>query len=128
MEFPNLTAINDNSEMTMRECFRGCTNLKYVNMPKLSSISSDGFDYIFYGCTNLMYVNFSEATAVLSGYSVPSAFGNTNNTYKVIVPDSLYDSWIAASGWSTIASHIVKASEYLVIMTQYTGYDNMDNN
>lgn len=33
---------------------------------------------------------------------------------KIVVPDALYDTWIAATNWSssTIVSHIVKASEY----------------
>ena len=29
----------------------------------------------------------------------------------IIVPDALYDEWIAASNWSTYADYIYKASE-----------------
>lgn len=44
--------------------------------------------------------------------SVPS-LPNTNlfsasgvDNYTVLVPDNLYDSWIAASNWNSISSHI----------------------
>lgn len=65
----------------------------------------------FYGCTNLEVVDFSEATAV-PALSSSWAFYDTNNTYKVVVPDALYNDWIAASNWSALSSHIVKVSEY----------------
>ena len=98
-----------------------------VDIPKWSYDTPLGTDGMFNGCTSLQYVNIAQATAIPNGANVSTMFGNTNDTYKVIVPDALYDSWIAAYGWSDIATHIVKASEYPVIMTQYGGQDNMDN-
>lgn len=67
----------------------------------------------FNGCTALEVVDFSEATAVPALYNV-NAFANTNSTYKIVVPDALYDTWIATTNWSNanIKPHIVKASEY----------------
>ena len=56
-------------------------------------------------------MNFSQATAVPTLSNV-NAFNSTNATYKIVVPDALYSSWTTASNWSSIASHIVKASEY----------------
>lgn len=83
-------------------------------MKKLYSVnSSSGFNNAFTGCTALELVDFSEATEVPALSNV-NAFSNTNNTYSIVVPDSLYSSWIASSNWSdsTIVGHIVKASEY----------------
>ena len=81
---------------------------------------------MFNGCTNLEYVNCSEATAVPAGTNASSMFNSTNENYKIIVPDSLYSSWIAATGWSDIASHIVKAGDYIAVLTNHGGQNNMD--
>jgi len=84
------------------------------------------------GCSSLQFVDFRNAAAVVAPPSgagiLDSMFYNTNNTFKVIVPDTLYDAWKANSAWNSWKTHIVKASEYPVIMTQYGGQDNMDNN
>jgi hypothetical protein len=32
---------------------------------------------------------------------------------KIVVPDALYDEWIAATNWVSYASKIVKASEFV---------------
>ena len=55
-------------------------------------------------------VDFSQATAVPTMHNT-NTFQNTNNTFKIVVPDALYNDWIVATNWSTYASHIVKASE-----------------
>lgn len=54
--------------------------------------------------------DFTHCTAVplLSSTNV---FNKINANCKIIVPDSLYNSWIAANNWSTYASYIVKESE-----------------
>jgi hypothetical protein len=64
----------------------------------------------FYGCTALEIVDFSKVTKV-PYLSSTSTFGSTNNTYKILVPNSLYDSWITATNWSNpnIKPHIEKA-------------------
>ena len=41
-----------------------------------------------------------------------NAFTNMNNNAKFVVPDGLYDDWVAETNWSTYADKIVKASEY----------------
>ena len=93
--------------------FYGDTALKTIYLSSLSSAGSNGMNLMCHGCTALELVDFSEATAVPALSNV-NAFSNTNNTYSIVVPDSLYSSWIAASNWSdaTIVGHIVKASEY----------------
>ena len=67
--------------------------------------------YMFYGCTSLEIIDMTGSTGVPTlSYSVN--FSNTNNTYKIVVPDSLYDTWIAATNWASIASHIMKQSDW----------------
>lgn len=43
-----------------------------------------------------------------------NAFGNINDTYKIVVPDALYSTWIAATNWSnsSIKPHIMKQSDW----------------
>lgn len=66
--------------------------------------------YAFEGCSGLEYIDFSLLT------NVPT-LDNTNafsgvNMAKFIVPDALYNEWIAATNWATFADRIVKDSEY----------------
>ena len=65
----------------------------------------------FYGCTALEVVHFDNAAAIPA--ITTNTFQNTNSTFKIVVPDELYDQWIVAADWSTYASQIVKASEYV---------------
>ena len=36
-----------------------------------------------------------------------SAFNNTPSSKKIVVPDALYDDWIAATNWSSTTNNIV---------------------
>ena len=131
VSIPNLTSVGAGGMMST---FQGCTGLKYLDLSSLSSIQQQGADEICSGCTALQFVDFRNATAVPvnTGSSSSRAkqvwFPNTNDTFKVIVPDALYSSWISNYWWETMASQIVKASEYPIVMTPYTGYDNTNNN
>lgn len=87
--------------------FSDCISLRHLVFPaSVVSISANAFR----GCVGLVYLDFSNHTQVptISSYS----FYEMSTDCKIIVPDALYDSWIAASNWSTYASQIVKASEY----------------
>jgi hypothetical protein len=70
--------------------------------------------YAFYDCTNLSIFDFRKSTSVPTLVNV-DAFYNTPSNKEIIVPDSLYDQWIAASNWSSttnnIVNCIVKASQ-----------------
>ena len=88
--------------------FYGCTSLKRIKMN--ASSGSWGID-MFYGCTSLELVDMTGSTGVPILNNVNN-FANTNNTYKIVVPDSLYDEWIAATNWASIASHIMKQSDW----------------
>lgn len=102
-----------NGNYGMGYMFINCTSLKNVGLKSLSSVyNRNGLIQMLDGCSALEVVDFSEATSVPNLYYA-STFQNTNSTFKIVVPDALYDQWIAASNWSSYASHIVKASEYI---------------
>ena len=88
--------------------------MRTVYLTKLSSANS-AFTQAFYNCTHLELVDFSEATAVPALNNV-NAFTNTNNYYRIVVPNALYNQWIAATNWSnsSIVTHIEKAIKGLV--------------
>ena len=65
---------------------------------------------MFNSCSSLELVDYHLATAVPAIDS--SAFNGTNTTFQIVVPDELYDTWIAATNWSARSSQIVKYSEY----------------
>ena len=66
---------------------------------------------MFNGCAALELVDMTGSTDVPTLEDVNN-FEGTNDTYKVVVPDSLYDTWIAATNWASIASHIMKQSDW----------------
>ena len=67
-------------------------------------------DYAFKYCFSLTKYDFSQATAVPT-LSDSGVFDSINKICKIVVPDNLYDQWIAATNWSTYADYIYKASE-----------------
>lgn len=73
--------------------------------PSVLSIAT----YAFNSCSSLRELDFSHHTSIptLGSYALPSG----SLFSKIIVPDALYDEWIATSGWTSYASKIVKASE-----------------
>ena len=88
--------------------FKGCTSLKRIKMN--ASSGNFGFNMLD-GCKSLELVDMTGSTGVPT-LSSTSNFANTNDTYKIVVPDSLYDTWIAATNWASIASHIMKKSDW----------------
>ena len=71
----------------------------------MTSIGS-AFDY----CYGLNTFDFRRSTSVPT-LSTATAFDYTPTVKEIVVPDELYDTWIAASNWSQIKESIVKASE-----------------
>ena len=114
--FGNCTSLTSAPELPAtnlaRNCyynmFNGCTSLKRI---KMNASSGNWGDYMFRGCTSLELVDMTGSTGVPPLYDVNN-FDNTNDTYKIVVPDSLYDTWIAATNWASIASHIMKKSDW----------------
>ena len=60
----------------------------------------------FVSCSSLMTLDFRKATSVPTLVNV-NAFGNTSSNKRIIVPDELYNSWIADSNWSSSTNNIV---------------------
>lgn len=121
VSFQNMTDIGEEG---MKNTYLSCTSLKTVDFSKLSAVGTDGLNGTFNGCTSLETVLFQSSGAVPT--ISENTFANTNDTFKVIVPDELYEDWIAAENWSALSSHITKVSDYAVIITDYNGADNMD--
>ncbi len=90
-----------------QNCFAYCYNLSAIVFPaSLTTIMSNAFT----SCNSMIKYDFTACT------SIPT-LANTNglklnSSTKIVVPDDLYDSWIAATNWSTYSSYIVKESEY----------------
>ena len=93
--------IHDNVTSIEDYAFKGCSALPYVTMPpNLMSIGSDAFD----GCYDLVVCDFTKCTVVPT-----LANSNALNiiNLQIRVPAALYDEWIAATNWSSLASKIV---------------------
>ena len=99
--------ISDSVTSIDTSSFDTCYSLTSVTIPhSVTKIRSYAFQY----CFSLTRYDFSQHTSVPT-LSSTDAFSNINAICKIIVPDSLYDEWIAASNWSTYADYIYKASE-----------------
>lgn len=84
-----------------------CSSLtKVIISNGVTSIGGSAFG----NCYGLTKYDFSQCASV-PVLSYTNAFSGINKIAKIIVPDSLYDEWIAASNWSTYADYIYKASE-----------------
>jgi len=60
----------------------------------------------FSGCYSCLIYDFTHCASVPT-LANTSAFSNTVVNSKILVPSSLYNSWVAASNWVTYASRIV---------------------
>ena len=88
--------------------FSYCYSLASVVIPQgTTSIGSA----IFYNCYGMAFYDFSALEAIPSSAST-NVFQNLPSDCKIIVPDALYDTWIAAKYWSTYAANIIKKSEW----------------
>lgn len=123
-------SLNDSITSIGNYAFRRCYSLENVLIPKaITSILKDTFElcyslaqiivrnnltsiqsYAFRECHGIKIYDFSEVSSIPS-LSNTDAFYYMNKICKVIVPDALYDNWIAATNWSTYANYIYKASE-----------------
>lgn len=84
-----------------------CANIQHIDMsPNIESIGTAAF----MSQPLMRYYDFRRAKRipVLQNSNV---FGST--TGQFIVPDDLYDEWAAATNWTTYASRIIKASEFV---------------
>ena len=88
--------------------FTNCNSLASVVIP--NSVTSIG-NYAFQNCCGVAYYDFSNHIAVPT-LTNTNAFSSIPSDCKIIVPDGLYDTWIAATNWSTYATKIIKKSDW----------------
>ena len=88
--------------------FNGCYSLHSAVIPSsVTSINASAFN----GCYGVAFYDFSRHTAVPT-LANTSIFTGIPADCKIIVPDALYDTWIAATNWSTYAANIIKKSDW----------------
>lgn len=85
--------------------FAGLTGLVEVNMGwnstnQIGSIGNNAFS----GCTNLREIFIDNTTPPTI---TSTTFANTNNTFKIYVPNSAVNAYKEAEGWSAYASRII---------------------
>ena len=86
---------------------QNCFDLTRVVVPAtVTTISNNAFS----NCSGITEYDFRSYTAVPT-LSSAGAFTGINFICKMIVPDDLYNDWIAASNWSGMADYIVSANE-----------------
>lgn len=93
---------------TANAVFSGCYSLVSVVIPPNLKYIETNF---FANCYGMAFYDFTSHKSVPSLASV-NVFNNIPSDCKIVVPDALYDTWIAATNWSTYANQIIKASEF----------------
>lgn len=110
--------------------FYNCYNLSYIVIPYLIGNNAGMFSNCnslssivitkettnipattFNNCTGMAFYDFSHHTAVPTLENT-NAFTSIPSDCKIIVPDALYNEWIAATNWSTYASYIIKKTDW----------------
>lgn len=90
------------------QMFINCFSLSSIAIPpSVTSIRASAFS----NCYGMAFYDFSHHTAVPT-LANTNAFTNIPTDCKIIVPDALYDEWIAATNWSTYASYIIKKTDW----------------
>lgn len=83
-----------------------CSSLKKLIMPSsITALWNSAFAY----CYGMMLYDFSKAASIPTLSS--GVFAGINKQCKIVVPDSLYSTWITASNWVSYADYIYKESD-----------------
>ena len=110
---PETVGTREYGQSACESMYLGCDNIPTTVTLKVTKFHPTAFNYIFYytNSSNKFVIDMTECTSVPSLEDI-SGFFTFSRIYTIVVPDELYDSWINATNWSAIASHIVKQSDY----------------
>ena len=84
--------------------FTGCYSLKEIVVNGNLS-----YDLTTSSCYAAVLYDFRSSTTVPTGTVTLNV---SRADCKIVVPDSLYSSWVSASNWSSYSSKIISASDY----------------
>lgn len=106
-EFSEIDSPNSRNYIANKS-FYNCYALEKVKFCRSSSctIAYDAFKYCYSLKTLDFSLTYTIPTLSTSGTTI---FADLPSDYQIIVPDSLYSSWITTANWSDVASHIVSA-------------------
>ena len=99
---------NNNRPTIGTYCFKNCKSLYYLKVVPDDSTSSLYINNNAFYQTSIVTFDFTACTKVPELASA-NAFSNTPSDKKIIVPASLYSSWIADQKWSSMSANIVSA-------------------
>lgn len=89
------------------------SNISYIKIGKgITTLK----DTPFYNCKTNCYdfTNHASIPSIATAYE----FNNIISSCKIVVPDVLYNEWIAATNWSYLADHIIKKSDWDASQTE----------
>ncbi len=113
VELPSLRDANTQGDYGLYATFANCWNLRRVDFGEISAFNtSSSTNETFANCGSLEVIDCSKVSTPLPCNDFSNMFVDTNATFKVVVPDALYSTWLATGDWASGSSHIVKASEY----------------
>ena len=90
--------------------FYGCSALSMVSFPNVTYIGSS----VFYNCNSLVSLYFLTSTVpTVSGtyQTFPTTVYTTTGSGQIFVKESLYNSFISASVWSQVKTHIISLTD-----------------
>ena len=88
--------------------FQGTTNLNFIIFPECGVYSIGAQVFRYKGTPFILDFSLVTTIPVISNNAV---FTSINAISKIVVPDSLYEEWIASTNWADYAEYIYKASE-----------------
>lgn len=105
---PNLEIIRVPSTATSVTSMANNYKISYIKIPSgITTIPASCFINNY----SMKCYDFSTHIAVPT-LSNTNAFTNIPSDCKIVVPDSLYNDWIAANNWSTYSSNIIKKTDW----------------